>query len=143
MAILDVLFLCSYVINFSVTCAILYTCLTRYTTVFLIAHSMYPGFFDKLAAIQFVVAMYARQWLKKNVKKLANDEYEVTHVINGELMRARLKRVLPRVVDAQDYETEESVMQDAQPYLTYRQVPWTSKKLIYYYEDGTSSEVIY
>lgn len=93
-----------------------------------------------MTAVKFIAEVYVRQWLQKNVLKVSDLEYELTHVIDGELVRVRIKRVLPRIVDAQDFETEESVIEDAHEYASYRQVPWTNRRLIYYHEDGTCSE---
>jgi hypothetical protein len=139
MTLINVLFLSAFMVNISITFFFLYALLARYTAVFVIAHSIYPSFYDKLVAAKLIVEMCVRQWLQKNIVKFNEFEYELTHVIDGELVRIRLKRVVPRIVEVQDCETEESLPQ-ALSYALFRQVPWPNQRLIYYYEDGTSNE---
>jgi hypothetical protein len=139
MTLFDLLYVFTFIVNISVTSGLLYAWMARNATLLLIAHSLYPSLFDKLVAVKFIVEVYARQWLQKNVTKISQSEYELTHVIDGELVRMRVKRVVPKIIDAQDCETEESVPQ-ALPYASFRQIPWPNRPLIYYYEDGTRSE---
>ena len=101
---------------------------------------MYPSVYDKLSFMYAFACMWVRQWLQSNVKKTGDHSYQLTHVIEGQMVKIMLTRT--KIVDVQDFETGESFMhRGVEPYLRFKQVQWVPpKKVTFYYEDGTASD---
>ncbi|MGL4356643.1 MAG: hypothetical protein ACRCTP_22860 [Aeromonas popoffii] len=105
-----------------------------------IIDALYPSAADKLAIMYIIVVTRIRQWFQKSVHKIGEDTYQLTHVIDGQLVKINLKRVTPKIVDVLDSETDESHIRAAKPFLLFKQTPFHfERKATFIYEDGQIS----
>lgn len=124
----------TYIVNFFIAC--LY--IKQNANILSILNRLYPGICAKIYILQLFIKAYISQWLRESVVKININEYELNHIIEGRLVKIRVKRIIPNVIDVQDRETEESYFDKYDNYLHFKQVlPFDDKQVIYYYEDGT------
>lgn len=138
MNLIIVLYWLSFVANCLWTGSIVCYYLYKYYDAFVVLDLICPKLREKLSVLYLMMIVHFRQWMNKNLVKLDNGTYEVNLVINGKLVKIKLERVTPRVVDVQD--DEESIMNKVEPYLLYKQLEWKHDNAVIYYEDGTSSK---
>lgn len=100
---------------------------------------VYSRFWDKIQFCVGIVSFMIKQWINNSVKKIGTNTYELTFVIQGDISKIIVTKNYPEIVDIQNQETEESYMNELEPYVRYNakkcEVPAPA---IIYYENGKS-----
>jgi hypothetical protein len=84
-------------------------------------------------------------WTKSTIIKTGGiqNEHELTHIIDGELITIRIRRRCPEIVDVQDPLTDTSLFtKQLRSKLLYEPVMPDQLKMAIYYSDGTSSDIL-
>jgi hypothetical protein len=104
----------------------------------LFVHKYCDGFFNKLDSYYVIITVLFRQWLNGTVVKIDNSKYQLSHVINGQLVKFNISEIIPRFVDVHDDETDESYFQEIEPFVLWKVDEWKpTRKSIAFYDNET------
>ena len=94
---------------------------------------------NKARALYYIACLYIKQWLDDSVKQVSPGVYELTHLIDGDVVKLLIKHRDPEIVDVYNEDREDSCITKEKPYLLYTPIPWTpAYKATVYFDDGTT-----
>lgn len=102
---------------------------------------IYPNWYSRSAFMCKLLYIYIWQSLNKCVTKIGSNEYELCHVLDSELVRIKIKRINPVVIDVQNEEGN-SLSEEEMSFFKFEVVYKFSQLPLYiYYDDGTMRSI--
>lgn len=89
----------------------------------------------------YLLLLLIGQFYSGTVKRIDKHSFELTHVLNLEIVKFRVTAVRPSVIEIHN-DKDESFLEQYGPYMRYEIIPWTPKTSVrVYYDNGTARDI--